>query len=387
MFKLTKKPIYPSIDQTNDTPVSAPEVPPKSSKIKSWWGSKSRRARLVIVVLTVCFVSLCAVGTWYKFFRKDPVPPATAPQITQEKVVEEPKKPTTEKSTLTGNEVPTGTNASTPLTAVMLENSDEARPQSGLKEAGVVYEAITEGGITRFMALYQEAKPANIGPVRSVRSQFLEFLAPFDAPVAHVGGSEEALSIVRSGTFKDLDQFFNPDAYHRTNTRYAPHNMYTSRENLLELQKSKGWTTSNFTGFARKEPAKQTANASKIDLNISSYLFDVHYDYDATSNSYLRSEGGAPHNDQESGSQLSPNVVVALVMAHSYNGIYSVYQSQGTGTAFVFQDGVATKATWSKSSRDQQISLKDAEGKPLGLNPGQTWLTLVNSETDVTYTP
>lgn len=111
----------------------------------------------------------------------------------------------------------------------------------------------------------------------------------------------------------------------------------------------------------------------------------MHYDYDVVSNTYLRSEGGQPHIDQDTGKQLSPNVVVALVMPHSYSGIYSVYQSRGTGTAYVFQDGVATEVTWSKSERGKQLSFKDSLDKPFNLNPGQTWLTLVNSATDVAY--
>lgn len=379
---------HPIYDQSTaaETTVSQDSQIPKSKKhiIKRWWGEKSRKVHVFIIIAGLMILGSSGVGAYY--VTKKPITPAPNPPTIIEAPTEETPKPTVEKSTLTGLNVPIGTNNTTPTTAVMIENSAEARPQSGLKEAGVIYEAITEGGITRFMAIYQESKPTNIGPVRSVRPQFLEFLAPFDAPIAHVGGSEEALQQVRTSEFKDLDQFSNPSAYQRITSRYAPHNVYTSRDSLLNSQTNKGWTTSKFEGFSRKDPSPvSTPTASKIDLNISSYLFDVHYDYDVVSNTYLRSEGGQPHIDQDTGKQLSPNVIVALVMPHSYSGIYSVYQSRGTGTAYVFQDGVATEVTWSKPERGKQLSFKDSLGKPFNLNPGQTWLTLVNSATDVAY--
>ena len=107
----------------------------------------------------------------------------------------------------------------------MIENSPDARPQSGLKAAGVVYEAIAEGGITRFMALYQTSKPELIGPVRSLRMYYLDWFAPYSASIAHVGGSLNALTEARSGKYRDLDQFFNSQTYWRASDRYAPHNV------------------------------------------------------------------------------------------------------------------------------------------------------------------
>lgn len=379
---------HPIIDQQPRSDVSNPDdlrlQISNNRSLKQWWKAKSKRTHIIILITCVLIISSASVAAYA--LLKEPRSYIPAPISSQETQQEEEPKPTTEKSTLTGLEVPIGTNSSTPTTAVMIENSAEARPQSGLKDAGVVYEAITEGGITRFMAIYQEAKPANIGPVRSVRSQFLEFLKPFDAPIAHVGGSEAALQQVRSSDFKDLDQFYNPSIYRRITSRYAPHNVYTSRDSLLQAQIAKGWNTSKFEGFARKKASgAQTPTASKIDFNISSYLFDVHYSYDATSNTYLRSEGGQAHIDQDTGKQLSPNVVVALIMPHSYSGIYSVYKSRGSGTAYVFQDGTATEVTWSKPEQSTQLSFKDSLGKQFSLNPGQTWLTLLNSATDVVY--
>jgi hypothetical protein len=104
----------------------------------------------------------------------------------------------------------------------MIENSPDARPQSGLQDAGVVVEAIAEGGITRFLTLFQESQPQYIGPVRSLRPYYIDFAAPFQAGIAHVGGSPEALSRVRNGSYRDLDQFFNSAYFSRISARPAP---------------------------------------------------------------------------------------------------------------------------------------------------------------------
>jgi hypothetical protein len=270
----------------------------------------------------------------------------------------------------------------------MIENSPDARPQAGLKDAGVVYEAIAEGGITRFLTLFQESNPDYIGPVRSVRPYYLDFIKPYDAPVAHAGGSGEALAQIRNEGFKDLDQAYNPSYYQRITSRYAPHNLYTSRAQLLELQKAKGWTTSNFAGLARaEEKPSTTVTARAIDFAISGYYYNPHYDYDTATNTYKRSEGGQPHTDDRSGTQLAPKVVVAVVMPHSYAGIYSVYQTNGVGKAYIFQNGTVTEASWNKTNRDTQLTLVDGAGKAIGLNPGQTWITLVGDTGQVTYTP
>ena len=104
-------------------------------------------------------------------------------------------------------------NLSKPVTAIMIENSPDARPHSGLKQAEVVYEAIAEGGITRFLTLFQQHKPQLIGPVRSLRMYYVDWLAPYQASVAHVGGSHASLQEIRNGKYRDIDQFFNGSSY------------------------------------------------------------------------------------------------------------------------------------------------------------------------------
>jgi hypothetical protein len=333
---------------------------------------------------------------------------ATPPPKVAKKVV----APTPIYSNLTGLPVADDSVNQRPVTGVMIENSTDARPQSGLDQAGVVFEAIAEGGITRFLALFQDTEPDYLGPVRSVRPYYIEWGLGFDAAIAHVGGSPEALQDMKTWNVKDLDQFYNSGAYSRISSRDAPHNVYTSLSRLRDLDAQKGYGAASYTGFARKseqaykapapaaastkpkaapaKPADVRTPANSIDFSISSALFSAHYDYDAASNSYKRSEGGAPHMELHAdGSQvqITPKVVVAMVMQYGIqsDGKHSDYNVVSSGTAYFFQDGTVTTGQWSKASDREQIQFTGPDSKPFAFNRGQTWISAVSDQNKVSY--
>lgn len=341
--------------------------------LKLWPSTKKQKiAGSVFVVILLVF----GIGGIYAIKKH-----LNKPLTTNQSVIiknAEPAK-TTEPSRLTGVEIPVETNKR-PVTAIQIENSPDARPQSGLKDAGLVFEAIAEGGITRFNAMFLEGQPDYIGPVRSIRPYYIDFFMPFDASIVHAGGSAEGLAKLRAVGAKDIDHGANGGAFQRVKDRYAPHNLYTSMAALDQVNQSRGYTTSTFTSWERKkESPANPPTASSIDLAISSPLYNVHYDYNAATNSYNRVMGGKPHTDHRSGTQLSPKVVVVLVMGYSKSGIYSVYQTSGQGEMFVFQDGIMQKGAWKKGDTKSQFEFVSTDGKKLALNPGQTWVTLVTS--------
>lgn len=349
--------------------------------------------RASIIVASVVVLAITG-GVSYALTRPNKPLPSAA------KVEPKLAKPVPITSPLTGLEV-SADDTKRPTISVMIENTVFARPQSGLKEAGVVYEAIAEAGITRFLAIYQEGKPGNIGPVRSSRPYYVDWARGFDAMYSHAGGSPDALAKIKADGAKDLDQFANPDFYRRISTRQAPHNLYTDIGQLSTASNQKGWTTSKFTSWPRKKEIaadKRTIagaiTASQIDMNISGPTYNSHYDYVLESNSYKRSEGGEGHIDAESKEQLSPKVVIALIVPYALeaDGYHSNYQLDGTGSMVVFQDGVATKGTWTRTNIDTagaaaQYEFSDEAGQPLKLNAGQTWLTVLGDASAVTYAP
>lgn len=312
-------------------------------------------------------------------------------------------------SPLTGLEVKDEKATKAVVTGIMVENSPEARPQSGLKDSGVVFEAIAEGGITRFLVLYQDEKPQLIGPVRSVRPYYISWAAGFNPSIAHVGGSADALVEIRNGQYRDLDQFSHSEAYWRTSDRYAPHNVYTSFEKLDTLNKSLGYLESDFVGFTR-EPIKKEANptikttnttgesnpddpaapktANSINVNVSSFLFNSSYTYDQTTNKYTRYQAGAIHDDREEGA-ITPSAVIVMHVNQYLSGNAKnnlITDTVSSGKAVIFQNGTAIEGTWTKPSQFEQIKFTDETNKEVELVRGQTWIAAVpNDNGSVTY--
>ncbi len=375
----------PSEPPSLDSPSSSSEIPQPGGgptlqgPKKGWWSRLSKPKKIAFTALSVVLVSGAIIGSYYMFFSETP-----PPIISKQETPPPPPAPTTVASNLTGLQVDPSVNER-PVTAVMIENSVVARPQSGLLGAGVVFEAIAEGGITRFVALFQDEQPKYVGPVRSARPYYIQWMLGFDAAYAHAGGSARALKLIQQWKVKDLPH--HASYFQRISDRAAPHNLYTSIKDLQKYGDSKGYDGSDYTPLPRKEKEtpEATPTVTKIDFNISSANFNVHYDYDTATNSYKRSVGGAKHTDEKSGKQLSPKVVVALVMPQGKEGIYYTYNTIGKGTVFVFQDGKVIKGTWRKKSNNDNFTFTDEAGKPLLLNPGQTWFTALGQSNLVKY--
>ena len=399
MLKKDAEPVFRTPEEVaaneSDTVTDTPK--PKIFDVPEGLQSKQHRFRFslhwppskreLIVSAVVILLIVSGIASW--LLTRHSAPPVAAEP--KKAVVKKPAVPTTVPSTLSGLPVDPTVNQR-PVTGVMIENSLDARPQSGLSQAGVVFEAVAEGGVTRFLALFQDTQPGNFGPIRSARPYYVSWALGFDAGYAHVGGSPDGLQDIKDWGVRDLDQFYNSGSYHRVSNRVAPHNVYTSLDALTQLEASKGYTSSKFTGFSRKKETKPAqATVTSIDFSLSGPLYNPHYDYDAAANAYKRSEDGAPHTDAETSAQIEPKVVIALVVPLSQGELdssgayYSDYNVLGSGTAYIFQDGTVATATWNKPDNGSSLTFTDASGKPFGLNPGQTWITAVSDTSKVSY--
>ena len=351
-------------------------------------GIKTALGRLF---LTAFLIGLIGSGVWFFLQNKTSTSELNAIETSETKADE------IYYSRLTGREVSNKDIPTQATTCIMIENSPAARPQSGLNEAGVIYEAIAEGGITRFMAVFQEAKPNYIGPVRSVRLTFVELAKPYHCSIAHVGGSDNALKTIRGNSeFRDIDQFYNAKSYWRIRSRYSPHNVYTRFSMLDELNFSKGYRTSEFNGFARVKPdTKPEAaekKANKITIGMGSNLYSPVYNYDSNTNKYLRgyAQGGAHYSVSENGAktQNAPDVVIAMkvnTVSRTGEERYADYATTGTGDATIFQNGGVISARWSRADKNSELKFIDASGNDIQLNRGQTWITLYPSNNKVTW--
>ncbi|MCU0667389.1 MAG: DUF3048 domain-containing protein [Patescibacteria group bacterium] len=353
-------------------------TPYKTSKKSRFSLSKKR----VIIILII--FALIIAGIIFVLSQQEDTQQSTQNTVVKE---EKPAPPPPPKSKLTGLTLENSTLAERPVTGMMIENSPDSRPQSGLLQADMVFEAIAEGGVTRFLATYQESTPDYIGPVRSARPYYIDYILGLDGSYGHVGGSPEALQDIKTLGVKDLDQFFNPSGYYRISSRYAPHNMYTDFSRIDTMNQQKGYTKSEFKPLERKPDVPQTPTAKVIKLNLSGPNYNPTFTYDTANNIYLRSQAGSPHTDQKSGEQIKSKAVVALVTekGNGSDGYHSSYKTTGAGKVFVFQDGVVSEGTWSKADRKASLVLTDKYGLPLKLTAGKTWITLVGSTSDVRY--
>ncbi len=272
--------------------------------------------------------------------------------------------------------------------AVIIENHFDSRPQSGLAGADVVYEALAEGGITRYLAMYL-TNPANVslGPIRSVRTYFLDWLEEYDGLAAHVGGNMDALDRIAPERVKDLDQFGlgNP-TYGRTTDRLAPHNVYTSTDLLWKAADKKGFTgSSSFHNWPFKTEATPSARPSNQTLRLG-FLGDVSYKvawtYSQATNTYLRSVGGADAVDANANTRISAKTIIVEVVPMQTGvtriGEQTIIMSDtGAGKAKIFQDGVETDATWTKKTRTERTTFWDAQEKEIPINRGSIWIEVV----------
>ena len=375
-------------NQENDqaaTPISNKEEDKVITMSKK---PKFKLTKKQIIILVIVLVVIVLGITSFLLLRSKPQK-TQPPKVTPKKQVQ----PVSDlvPSNLTGLPVNPSLNK-LPVTAVMVENSLAARPQSGLGQAGVVFEALAEGGVTRFMALFQDTAPTYVGPVRSARPYFIQWALGFDAAYAHVGGSPQALSDIQTWGVKDLNQFYNSAYYTRISSRYAPHNVYTSIANLHNLEASKGFGQSVYTSWPRTPASPlKSPTATKISLTLSGPDYDPSYVYDSSTNSYNRSEAGSPQIGTDTNKQISPKVVIAMVIPEtngpldSTGAYYSDYSTIGSGSVYVFQNGGVQTGQWTKSSNTSQISFTDSNGQPLKLIPGQVWITAVTSSSYVSY--
>ena len=348
-------------------------------------------------------------------------------QVTFPQVGEEKEQKNNQISPLTGDFLADGNLANAPTYCIQIPNgTDGARPQAGLTEAGVVFEAIAEAGITRFAAIFQNPASSVIGPIRSLRTYYLEWDTPFNCTIVHAGGSGDALTAIRNGDYRDLDE--NDTYMYRSNYGARSwNNLFTTSTLLAEATAGE---TSNVKSFSRLTPeeshnawvkdtavnplditkpaegdtSETAAKVSEINLAFNGALnYSVVYNYDANSNTYLRSyASGLPHEVYECSSedmgkaspeqvcnltQVAPSVVIAMVVRESLasDNYHEDITTTGNGTAFIFQNGNVIEGTWSKATPADQIKFFDESGNEVKLAVGQTFISAVPSADNVEY--
>lgn len=276
--------------------------------------------------------------------------------------------------------------------AVMIDDDARARPQSGFSKASIVWHAPAEGGVPRYMMIFQDQIPAGVGPIRSSRQYYIEWASEWTAMYVHHGGSPQALATLsakgRGSWVYNADGFRWLGRYlWRTHDRAAaPHNVYTDGEHLRALAKRLDaddgpiepiWT------FAPAAPLESRPVGAVVTVT---YPYEtITYRYDAATNRYVRflNKSKQPQVDGVDGEVVSPTNVVILRMRFGplNDGHPSKHRLEahdvGKGQAWISTNGVTVKGTWKKASPTAPTLLFGPDGKPFTLTAGQTFVQVI----------
>lgn len=308
---------------------------------------------------------------------------------------------------------------------IMIENHQEARPQSGLSSADVIYEAVAEGGITRFLAVFYCQDGGVVGPVRSARTYFLDWISEYgDYPLyTHVGGANcnretgsgclngakaDAIGQIEDygwASYNDLSQFnLSYPTFKRVESPNGrdvatEHTMFSATEELWKVaedrklanldEDGKSWDA-NFVKYSFKDDAAVSQRPSSQTIHLEFWTNDSDYfadwTYEPTANLYKRNNGGTASIDRNNKKQLTAKNIVVLSMAESHandgydNNVHLLYKTKGTGKANIFMDGEQTVGTWRKDSRTARTLLFDSKGMPIEFDKGTIWFEILPAD-------
>ncbi|SDO57324.1 Protein of unknown function [Klenkia soli] len=272
--------------------------------------------------------------------------------------------------------------------AVKIENPAVARPQAGLTEADVVWEQVVEGGISRFVAVYQSRLPASIGPVRSTRPMDPAIAAPLHGLFATSGGQGQYLSAVSASGLQLFSFDAGDDGFARQGPRPAPHNVYLDPAALYAAADADHRTPpAPQFGYAptagTQTTVAQGTAASGVDLQLSPVAAPS-WRWDPVARTWARSEAGTPATAADGVPVTATDVVVLRVevvatdaVDPAGNPVPETLLAGRSGEGLVATAGRTVPITWTKGAEGDPIALVAPDGSPVLLAPGTTWVELV----------
>ncbi len=404
------KPNTPLVEVEKDIKQEKVATPPEKTNTDSNIRRKKKIMMIAIIAGSILLVIGIAAFYYFGIYKLKPKDPSeivsfnsnyiasnipTAMFATNLPLLSQPTEPRTEESPLNGllfskkemDEMKT----KRPV-AVIINNHVDARPQSGLTSADVVYETNAESGITRYLAIFWSSAPEKVGSIRSLRQYYLEWLSEYDPILIHDGCADtnnpltNACGNVHTYGIKDISTY---GAWRwNDRVRVAPHNEYSSVTNAWEYAKKMNWNSfpSSIGGWMFKKDAdlSQRGERTIVKLAFHSRLsnqnaYDAVWTYDRSTNSYMRKIGNRLDIDQENNTQVTAkNVVIQQVqMSVADDHGRLILKTIGEGDAVILQDGKIINGRWKKSSRLERTKYYDAQGKQILFNRGKVWISAI----------
>ena len=331
----------------------------------------------IMLILALVFVAGCS--------KEEEKPQAEPKQDMQIESVEE----------LDDNEFIEMLSTDTRPLAVMIDNDGpSSRPQIGLESAYIVYEVIVEGGASRIMAIFKNNTIEKVGPIRSSRHYFLDYALEHDAIYLHAGWSPKATTDIKALGVNNINGIQGDDGviFYRDNTYdNTYHNLYTSVADAYEYAGKKKYKTESdiaYSWYSKDDfDLKEGSSASEVSVPYSS-LYTVNYKYDSDAKVYNRYIGSNPHMSQTGNGLTAKNILICHVRNYPLNDGQNKDRQEvdtvGSGKGYYVTNGKAIEITWSKSSRTAKTEYKDSEGNNLVINPGNTYIQMVPTDSVIT---
>ena len=265
--------------------------------------------------------------------------------------------------------------------AMKIDNSSNARPQSGLIDADIIYETEVEGGVTRFNAIFHSRLPESVGPQRSARESDIWVVPQWDAYLLYSGASNEVNAKLANTGLDVVSEEFDPRIWERVPWRFAPHNLYVRMENVPEAIGDFGidvdsWIlrSLDFEEVSSDEATQTIAVAELSSITVPYEATVIDWTWDSKSQRFLRFQDALPHTDYVTEQQLGADNVIILVADYT--------NFDKGGEAILFKGGVRFDGTWS-AGIGRPPELRDKEGRLMLYRSGTTWFEVVPLGTEI----
>ncbi len=403
--QVTIQPVKPEIE-TDKKISETPKLPTQPKKIDLFFQKMPLWQRIIIIsILGSLILAIISLSIWIFIFQR-PISTNSIIDTTKgyieyanenkqnifKMVLKEPSLPKTEVSPLNGllfTKADMTKMMERKPVAVMINNHTAARPQSGLSKADIVYEAVAESGITRYMGIFWSQTPNKVGPIRSARQYYLEWLSEFDPIFIYDGCAQtddprtNACGNIYTYGIKNMRTI----GAWRISERVAPHNEYSSIQYAEDYAKRVDWGAFNTKvqplTFKRDAPIAERGDKTKVKIRFrndipNGGLYDTEWTYDKNLNIYNNKVGGSANYDMEDKTPHRAKVVVIqeVNMINANDGHARVIITTiGEGKAIILQDGKIIEGKWKKTSRTDRTKYYDSKGNEIALNRGQLWIT------------
>lgn len=330
--------------------------------------------------LTFSFILLTFLIACSKGDGTSPPAPEMLDTKEEAKPFQKEMKENTIPSPSTGTEIEEETY---PHFAAVIENSPQARPQSGLAQADIVFEMKTEGNVSRYLAFFHDELPEKVGPIRSARHYFLHFPTMFQTPFIHYGGSPQAYEDLAMMNVFHIDGMTNETVFSRNYNRPAPHNAYVDPDQLSLSQEER---FKPLFDYAKETSSSGTTGATATDISFAYNGFtSIRYEWDEEKEGYIRYQEGERQQDQDNGEVVVAHNIIFLEAPHSLLPGDSANRIDinfsGGGELTFISGGESQTGTW--LNENGNLVIRDEYNKEIELTPGKTWVQVVEPSASI----